>query len=1205
MKYNIRTIMLWAVMLFTLPISAQINRISGTVSDEFGGIPGIQVKELDANNRIVSSAITDANGNFNMVVKNQKNKLVFHGMGYTDKTFPINKTVYKVNMNEAVKVMKEAVITAKKKAATTGLDIPQREYAGAVSSMKMDDLEGLAFESVDQALQGQIAGLDIVANSGNLGSGTTMRLRGTTTITGNAQPLIVVNDHIFELPEDAQQINFEDMDNEEQFSTLLNVNTDDIESITVLKDAASAAKWGVKGANGVIEIKLRRGHRGPTQVNFSYKFTGTWQPDGYKMLDGDGYTMMQKEAFFNPTQMKTEIPELDYNTELPYIYNHFSHNTDWLDAVKRFGKEHRYYITLQGGGEKATFRIGAGYNKSTGSIIGQKMNQFTESTTLDYNVSDRIQFRATMNMTFTTNHKNNEYNWNGGKTTILDRAYNAMPNMSIYEYDAMGNPTGNYFNMLPLAAYWSHVSTGSKANDGTMTSWELRDMYTNGNPVARAMLAWWKMKQYNLTPQFDVTYKLLGKDSDHHQLNYVGDVQLNIYNTSDEKYVPAELHTMPWVWGGDNNASLTSNERNRLSNNEYKSLEFTTRHDLRYYSHFKNTDHSLSALARFEMATGSSSRQDLGLWNVPDGITDPTVVALMESAGASNNEWRSHSFFEQVHYSYKSKYSVDASLRTDGRTDFGRAHKYGTFPSVGARWNISDEKFMEKTRKIISMLAFRPTWGITGNTGGAGGNQYNKYYSAGYYNGHTVVAPANLSLPELRWEKTQQWNLGFNLGLLDDLLTFEFEVYNKKTTDLLMGGGLGKQRISSANGFSVLDWVNAGEMRNKGWELNGSTAKFAKVGKFSMRLRGNVSQNFNEVTEMDPLLLEEINGSITWNPTNHAYQKRVQVHNALGSIYGLKSKGVYRYDYNHNGYDNATFKAYGYAESVPYIGADGKRAFRNAQTADEAAAMGDGWHYSYDESRKDDDKWYRDYAINTAAAAARRGENATCPLAYDAQGNLLTDAKGNPLPMYYCYSEGSRYQFQGGDAIYEDINHDGSIDRYDVVYLGNSNPKLYGGFGINLYYGRFELNASFNFRMGSNILNLAKAKYESMQAITNQSFATTWRWRKNGDITDIPRALTGVNNFSSYNSLVSDRYLESGNYLRLQYIQLKYNFDPAKLKKIGVRTCYLSATINNVFCWSKYTGVDPEVSVGGFGIAVDEMKTPRARSFTCTLNVGF
>ena len=1180
--------MLWAVVLFSLPVSAQISRISGTVSDEFGGIPGIQVTERDANNRIVSSAITDANGNYTMIIKNQKNKILFHGMGYNDQTRNVTKAVLNVNMSESVKVMKEAVITAKKKSPTTGLDIPQREYAGAVSSMKMDDLEGLAFESVDQALQGQIAGLDIVANSGNLGSGTTMRLRGTSTITGNAQPLIVVNDHEFELPDDAQQINFEDLDNEEQFSTLLNVNTEDIESITVLKDAASAAKWGVKGSNGVIEIKLRRGKRGPTQVNFSYKFNGTWQPDGYKMLNGDGYTMMQKEAFFNPTQLPTSIAEFDYNMSKRWIYKHYSANTDWLKAVKQFGKEHRYYINLTGGGEKAQFRIGAGYNKSTGSIIGQKMDQFTESTTLDYQVSDRIQFRATVNMTFTSNHKN--YG-----NDILDRAYRAMPNMEIYEKDGNNQYTGNYFNMFPLAANWGHSSTSGRTADpiGRETSYELRQMFVNGNPVARANLAWWKMKQYNLTPQFDVTYKLWGKDNDQHQLNYKGDVQLNIYNTSDEKFAPSELHPMPWVWGGDNNASLLSNERNVVSNNEYKSLEFSTRHELHYYSHFKNSDHSLSGMARFEMKTGSSSTQTLGLWNVPYGITDPTVVALLDASSASNNEWRSHSFYEQLHYSYKSKYSVDISVRTDGSTAFGRGHKYGTFPSFGARWNISDEKFMEKTSKIISMLAFRPTWGITGNTGQAAGNQYNKYSSAGYYNGHSVVRPDNLSLTELRWEKTQQWNLGFNLGLLRDLLTFEFEVYNKKTTDLLMSN----LRIPSANGFSSMNWTNAGTMRNKGWELNGSTAKFAKVGKFAIKLRGNVSQNFNEVEEMDPLILEELNGSETWNPTNFSYQKRVQVHNALGSIYGLKFKGVYRYDYNHNGYDNATFKAYGYAESVP----DGNGGYRNAINADEANAYGDGWHYS----QRADGSWYKADAINTAAAAARRGENSSCPLAFDAQGNLLTDAKGNPLAMYYCYSEGSRYQFQGGDAIYEDINHDGSIDRYDVVYLGNSNPKLYGGFGINLYYGRFELNASFNFRMGNQILNLAKSHYESMTEITNQSYATTWRWRKNGDITEIPRALTAVNNFKSYNSLVSDRNVEDGDYLRLQYIQLRYNFDPAKLKKIGVRSLSLSATINNVFCLSKYTGVDPEVSVGGLGIAVDNSKTPRARSFTCSANLGF
>lgn len=1171
-----------------LTASAQSRRISGTVSDAIDVLPGAGVAEIDGNNRIVSSAVTDFNGNFTMTIKDPKNKLRIKYVGMKDFIQVIGaKTVFKVVMQDNTKTMKEVNVVGKKKAPTTGLDIPAREYAGAVQTFNMDDMEGLAFESVDQALQGQIAGLDIVANSGNLGSGTTMRLRGTTTFNGNAQPLIVVNDHIFELPDGAQTIDFADMDNEEQFSTLLNVNTEDIESITVLKDAGAAAKWGVKGSNGVIEIKLRRGRRGPTQVNFGYKFTGTWQPDGYKMLDGDGYTMMLKEAYYNPTHDDNlVIPELNYDTDKPYIYNHFSHNTDWLKAVRQFGRENRYYINLTGGGEKATFRIGAGYNKSVGSIIGQKMDQFTESTALDYWVSDRIKFSSNINMTFTTNHKN--YG-----NDIVARAYNAMPNMSIYEYDVMGNRTGNYFNMFPLAATLSTNNTtplrdnlGNYYNNGQMTSFLLADRWANGNPVARAYGAWWIMKQYNLTPQFSIEYKLLGKDDDHHRLNYVGDVQLNIYNTSDDQYCPAELHPMSWIWGGDNAAKIANNERNAVSNKEFKSLEFTTRHDLRYYAHFKNTDHNFSALARFEMHTGSSSTQNLGLWNVPNGITDPTVIALLTAANASNSDWRGHSFLEQVHYSYKSKYSADFSLRTDGSTAFGRGHKYGTFPSIGLRWNIIDEKFMEKTKKVISMLAIRPTWGITGNTGGAGGNQYNKYSSTGYYNGHSVITPNNLSLTSLKWEKTSQWNLGVNLGLLDDLLTFEFEVYDKRTSDLLMQN----LRISSANGFSNLNWVNGGKMRNRGWELNASTAKFAKVGKFAMKLRGNVSQNFNTVTEMNDLILENLNGSETWEPTNNDWNKRVQVNNALGSIYGLKSKGVYRFDYDHNGYTQTSFGAYGYAE----VDANGNRVLN----ANDAALHGTGYGIDNNGNK---------FPINTAAAAARRGENATCPIAHDAAGNMLTDYKGNPLPMYYCYTEGSRYQFQGGDAIYEDVNHDGNIDRYDMVYLGNSNPKCYGGFGINLYYGRFELNASFNFRMGNQIINLARAQYESMTNNGNQSFATTWRWRKNGDITDIPRAINTQNGAVSYNSLPSDRYVENGDYLRLQYIQLKYNFDSkaAWMKKVHIKSLNLSATINNVFCLSKYTGTDPEVSIGGYGVATDTSKTPRARSFTANINVGF
>ena len=1154
-----KLLLLWVVALMAIPANAQQRRISGTVADDIDVIIGANVVELDKNNRIVSQTVTDMNGNFTMNIKDPNNTLKVSYIGYKNFTQKLGtKNVFKITLQDNTKTMTEVKVTAKQKAPTTGLDIPAREYAGAVAKFNMSDVEGLAFESVDQALQGQIPGLDIVPNSGNLGSGTTMRLRGTSTINGNAQPLIVVNDHIFELPDDAQDVNFETMDNEEQFSTLLNVNPEDIESITVLKDAATAAKWGIRGSNGVIEIKLRRGHRGPTRVAFSYRFNGTWQPDGYEMLNGDGYTMMLKEAYYNPKQIPTSLPELDYNTEMPYIYNHFSHNTDWVNEVTRMGKEHKYYVTLSGGGEKATFRISAGYDKSTGSIIGQQLDRFSTATALDYWVSDRIKFSSNINLTFTTNTKN--YG-----NDILARAYKAMPNMSVMEYDRFGLETGNYFNMLPLAANYGTSGSGRKENDGTMTSYDLNDMFFNGNPVARAQKAWNKERQYNLTPQFSIEYKLLGTEDDQHRLNYVGDVQLNIYNTSSDEYCPSELKTMDWYWGAENSTNLGSNERNYVSNDEYKSLEFTTRHDLRYYSGFANKDHSLSGLVRFELYSGSSSKQNTGLWNVPDGITDPTVVALLRAAGASNSEWRSQSFFGQLHYSYKSKYSLDATVRTDGSTNFGKGSKYGTFPSVGGRWNISDENWMQWSKKVISMLAFRPTWGITGNTGGGSFNQYNKYASDGYYNGHTVVRPENLSLTQIRWEKTKQWNLGFNLGLFDDIVTAEFEVYDKKTTDLLMDN----LRIPSANGFNYLSKVNAGTMRNKGWEMNVSTARIAKVGKFAMKLRGNIAQNFNEVEEMDPLILEALNGSETYQPENLKYNQRVQIGNALGSIYGLRYKGVYRYDYDHNGYTQSSIAAYGYAEHE---------------------------NSGYDAKGN---------PINTAAAALRRGENATCPIAFDAEGNMLTDAKGIPLPMYYCYNESYRYQFQGGDAIYEDVNHDGQIDRYDMVYLGNSNPKCNGGFGIQLYYDRFSLNTGFNFRMGNQIVNLARMNYESMLNNNNQSFATTWRWRKNGDITEIPRALSNVHGYNSYNSLPSDRYVEDGDYLRLQYIQLSYDFDAKKLKKYGINNLKLFASVNNIWCWTKYTGVDPDVSPQGFAVCTDNSRTPRTKSFTCSVNLGF
>lgn len=414
----------------------------------------------------------------------------------------------------------------------------------------------------------------------------------------------------------------------------------------------------------------------------------------------------------------------------------------------------------------------------------------------------------------------------------------------------------------------------------------------------------------------------------------------------------------------------------------------------------------------------------------------------------------------------------------------------------------------------------------------------------------SAIIPKNLRLTTVRWEKTKSWNLGFNLNFLEELLCINFNVYDKRTSDLLQKN----VSIPSSVGYSTLEYDNVGTLKNTGWDVNVYTKPIFKMGKFSMKFKFNASQNRNRITSMDASVLSSLNKDFDYK--NEAYMSRVQVGNALYSIYGFRYKGVYRYDYDHCG-------------------------------------------YFADESKN------TLYGANTAAAAEARGENATTPVARDANGNIIYNADGNPLRMYYNYG-GTDYMFSGGDAIYEDVNHDGQINELDIVYLGNSNPRFNGGFGIDLTYGRWTLKTSFNIRTGAKVVNLARMYAEDMRGNRNQSKAVNWRWRKNGDITEIPRAMNtqaGV----SYNALASDRYVESSDFIRLQYMQLGYSFDNKILKRLGLGlkglNFYVSA--NNLFFFTKYTGVDPEHAASGYSPAFDSSQTPRSRSVTFCLNFSF
>ncbi len=1068
--------------------------IHGVVQDDIDVLTACNVVEIDNANRIVAHAITDINGNFAFRIVDPKHRLRISYVGYATQTIPIKGTTYKIVMKSNTQ-LQEVVVKSKKIVQTSGLAIPERELSVAHQMIDAKEFEGLPMTSVDEALQGRIAGLDIVSNSGNLGAGTSMRLRGVSSINGSSEPLIVVDGNIFESDYNS---NFDYANaTEDQFAELLNVNPDDIASISVLKDAAGTAIYGSQGANGVIEIKTKRGARGKTKVQYSYRITLTHQPQGIRLLNGDQYTMLMKEAYYNPSLSSREssIREFDYDQSWNE-YEMYNNNTDWRKAIRKNGVLQKHYVSLSGGGEKANFRIAGGYDHQTGTVIEQKLDRFTTRVALDYFVSDRIKIVTNFNLTYTKNQKN--------AGDLLGIAYQKMPNLSIYEQDANGNDLPDYYHML-----------------NTCSEELKRDQYTYVNPVALAKQAKNDESTYQIQPEFQLVYNLLGTQEDQTQLKYEGKILFNIFNKYNDTFYPSSLVTSGW----------SNSNNNKSTADAHKSTAITTTHRLTFVPHFRNADHSFMAFAQFQLTDGSSKSTNSTVWGLPSGGISSTIAdGIVSGLGTSSGQWRSVYLTFSAHYAYKGKYIADFSIRRDGSTKFGDDSRWGNFPALSFRWNVSDEPFMERLR-WISMLSIRPGWGKVGNQPGGEYLYFSKYRSGNAYNGGSSVYPENIRLGSLKWESKETWNLGFDLGFWNNRITADFNIYTQRTTDLLMAN----RRIPTSSGYTALAWQNVGNMVNNGWEFNINGRDIIKTGKFHADFNVSFANNKNEITKMDETVLASLNSDFDKN--NGSYLTRVQLHNAFGSIYGFRYKGVYQYS---------------------------------------------------------------KYTPNEVEGVS--GPNA--PVARDENNQVILDKNGNTIPMVFCYDSNDKtylYEFKGGDAIYEDVNHDGNINELDIVYLGSSLPKVTGGFGFKLTYGRWSWNNQFNFRIGNKIVNAARMRAENMYTNNNQSTAVNWRWRVEGDVAPIPRALYR----DGYNWLGSDRFIEKGSFLRLNYSQVSYSFDPKLIKNWGLSTLSLYLSANNLFCITGYSGADPEVGYGGYGVTTDNARTPNARSYTMGITVQF
>lgn len=1092
MKFIYRTLFSCLIALFLFSgydLNAQAGvakpTVRGRVVDKTTNTPiiGCYVIERDKDMRYIKGVSTDINGNYAITLNNAENLISFSFIGYETVVQPVNgRTTINMQLSSSVIGLGEVVVAEEATVVQTngtGLNIAPRNTTTAVQTIQVSEISDLSVSSIDQALTGRLSGVDVGTTTGDPGAGMNIRIRGTASINGSANPLIVLDGMPYEtqIPSD---FNFGTAD-EIGYAQLLNIAPTDIKDITVLKDAASTAVWGSRAANGVLIINTKRGTIGKPSITYNLKASLSKQPPAIPLLNGDQYSTLISEMVMNRDGLPLDInanKEFSYDPTDPFYYYNYSQNSDWVGAITQLGYSQDHNIAMQGGGEKARYYASVGYYNQQGTTVGTAMDRITTKINLDYNVSERIRFRT--DITYT--HVATDFNYT---SSIRNVAYNKMPNMSIYQYDEYGNETPLYFS--PASNIQGQYSS-------------------TFNPLAMALVGINHQIGERITPKFQLQYALIPNSV----LTATFDIQFDVNNSKTQTFLPQLATGRP-----TNETSV-----NKATDSDGDSYNIQSKSNIIYQPKLKE-GHLLQTLLSIQTNDTRSVSHNVSTTNTAsDILQDPSNPARTQNSdltlSSSSSQYRSIGALLSAQYGLYDRYLVNVGIRADGNSRFGPNNRWGFFPSVSLRWRVSGENFL-KQYTWLDDLSLRASYGHSGNVPGSNYSFFNFYQPYSYsYAGMSGVYPSNMELVNLRWETLVGKNIGVNIALFKNRVKVDAELYKNTTKDMFYSG----LQISSFTGFDNVS-MNVGTMDNIGWEVGLNTVPY-KTPTWAVGFDFNIAKNINVIRSVSEFYPKTNGAKIN---TNGQYQTFLQIGNPFGSYYGFRYLGVYK--------------------------------------------------------------------------------DADATIARDADGNKIIGPNEQVVQMRFNYPS-TDYLFQPGDAMYEDINHDGNIDYKDIVYLGNGIPKVTGGFGPNVTYkGNLKLTLFFSYRWGYQLINGTKMSTTSMYNFNNQSTAVLRRWRNPGDETDIPRALYN----SGYNWLGSDRYVEDASFVRLRSITLRYNFTQNLLQKIKFKTGSFYITAENLFTWTKYTGQDPDVSTRGnnnpLSYNVDNSMTPPGKTFMAGLTVGF
>ena len=783
------------VLLMSTNAFAQRLTATGKVVDAAGlEVIGASVLEKGTTNGVV----TNLDGEFSLSV-GQNATLVISFIGY--KTIEVKAaTNMNITLQEDNELLDEVVVigygSVKRKDVTT-----------AVSTVSTKDLDQRPIVSAAQALQGKAAGVSVMQPSGEPGGGMSIRVRGTTSFNGSNDPLYVVDG----VPVD--NINF--------------LSPNDIENLSILKDASSAAIYGSRAANGVVLITTKSGSAGNAKVALNVQYGMTKVGKSMEALNTEQYRELQEEiGAVNPTALEG-----------------LTDQTDWFDEVYKTGQTQNYQVSVSNGNEKMKYFLSAGYLDEKGILEGTYFKRYSFRANIDN------QIRSWLNVS-----ANISYSDNIGNTGIIS--------------GTGANRGGVVLSVINTPTY-APIWDPEKPNQYNKNFYGVNIMNPMEN-LARQKNN--KNKENRLIASGAATISFLPN------LKLKSSVALDRRNGVSTTFLDPISTT-----DGRNSFGTASDNRNMNTVLVFDNI-------LTYNTNIKK--HGIDV-----MAGSSYTKSDYtNSWINGSHFRDDKIQTLnaankisWDGTGTGASQWAISSYFARVSYNYDSKYMLTMNMRADGSSKLHPDHRWGIFPSFSAAWRISSEKFM-KDIAWIDDLKLRGGWGQTGNQSGIGDYSYLQRYNINRIpwfeegNDHAVpgISQANLRTSDLKWETTNQTNIGLDLTVLNNRLTFSMDYYYKKTTDMLMN-------VSLPAGAAATTSItrNEGEMTNKGFEFAINSHNL--TGEFSWDTDFNISFNKNKLTKLS---LQKIYTAASSAEVVKENIVRNEPGRPLGGFYGYISDGV-------------------------------------------------------------------------------------------------------------------------------------------------------------------------------------------------------------------------------------------------------------------------------------------------------------------------